>query len=262
MSKIKLIVTEQNIGLLVATYIKQRINTFNPTFTKPFVIGFPTGSTPLDMYKYLVEFYKNGELSFKNVISFNLDEYVNLDVNHPESYHSYMRKNLFDHIDIPAENINIPNGNAADLQAACRAYDEKIKSCGGIELFLGGVGRNGHIAFNEPGSPFDSPTRVVTLNENTISANARFFNNDVNAVPKQAISMGLGTIMAAREVIIMTTGVKKADAVYQAIEGKRDIKCSITVLQEHPNAYIVSDRDAASLLSTSACMKCGVCSFM
>ncbi len=262
MSKIKLIVTEQNIGMLVATYIKNRINTFKPTFTKPFVIGFPTGSTPLDMYKHLVEFHKKGELSFKNVISFNLDEYVNLDVNHPESYHSYMHKNLFSHIDIPAENINIPNGNAADLQAACRAYDEKIKSCGGIELFLGGVGGNGHIAFNEPGSPFDSPTRVVKLNQNTRTANARFFNNDVKSVPEQAITMGLGTIMSAREVIIMTTGVKKADAVYRAIEGPRDINCTITVLQEHSNAYIVADKDAASLLSTSACKRFGVCSFM
>jgi glucosamine-6-phosphate deaminase len=173
-----------------------------------------------------------------------------------------MHKNLFSHIDIPAENINIPNGNAADLQAACRAYDEKIKSCGGIELFLGGVGGNGHIAFNEPGSPFDSPTRVVTLNQNTRTANARFFNNDINAVPQRAVSMGLGTIMAAREVIIMTTGLKKAEAVSRAIEGPRDINCSITVLQEHPNAYIVADSQAASLLSSSAHKRFGVCSFM
>lgn len=252
MSKIKLIVTEQNIGMLVATYIKHKINDFKPSAKKPFVIGFPTGSTPLDMYKYLTEFYKKGELSFKHVISFNLDEYVGLDVKNPQSYHSYMHKNLFDHIDIPAENINIPDGNAKDLQAACREYDAKIKRCGGMDLFLGGVGRNGHIAFNEPGSPFDSPTRVVTLNENTRVANARFFNDDPSAVPAHAISMGLGTIMSAREIIILVSGAKKADAVRRAVEGPRDTNCSLTVLQEHPSAYIVADREAASLLSTSS----------
>lgn len=257
----KLIVTEDNVGLLVATYIKDRIRAFAPTFDRPFVIGFPTGGTAVDMYKYLVDFYIKGELSFKNIVSFNLDEYVKLDINHPESYHGYMRRNLFSHVDMLPENINIPNGNASDMEAACRAYEEKIKSYGGIELFLGGVGRNGHIAFNEPGSAFDSKTRVVKLDQNTMEANARFFNNDVSLVPAQAVTMGLGTICAAREVVIMATGANKSEAVYRAIEGKPDIQWSITSLQAHPRAFIVADKAAASEVSTMSAEKCGVCSF-
>lgn len=257
----KLIVTENNVGILAATYVKDRIKAFNPSLSKPFVMALPTGGTAVDFYKYLVDFYKKGQISFKHVVTFNLDEYINLDSSHPESYHSYMKHNLFDHIDINPENINIPNGNASDLDAFCSYYEEKIKSFGGIELFLGGVGHNGHIAFNEPGSPFDSKTRVVSLSESTIKANARFFDNNINLVPKQAVTMGLGTILSSKEIIIMATGESKSEAVYRAIEGRPDTNWSITALQNHKDAYLLCDVKAASQVSTVAAAKCGVCSF-
>lgn len=257
----KLIITEDNVGLLAATYTRAMIKAFNPTADNPFVLALPTGGTALDLYKNLILFHQQGQLSFEHVVTFNLDEYVNFDVNHPESYHSFMRRNFFSHIDMPAANINIPNGNAPDLQAEAALYEEKIKSYGGIDLFLGGVGVNGHIAFNEPGSAFDSKTRVVDLTESTIKANARFFDNDLKAVPAQALTMGLGTIFTAREVIIMATGLSKSQAVYRAIEGKRDTQWPITVLQNHPHAHMVADKAAASEVSTAAEEKLRVCHF-
>nr|MCR5520085.1 glucosamine-6-phosphate deaminase [Bacteroidales bacterium] len=160
---------------------------------KPFVLGLPTGSTPEPVYAELVRMNKAGELSFKNVVTFNMDEYVGLPVEHPESYHSFMFRNLFDHVDIPRENIHILDGNARDLAAECAAYEEKIVAAGGFDLFFGGIGEDGHIAFNEPFSSLQSRTRVVTLTDDTIRVNSRFFNNDVNQVPKQAMSVGVAT---------------------------------------------------------------------
>ncbi|MDR1123020.1 MAG: glucosamine-6-phosphate deaminase [Elusimicrobiota bacterium] len=247
--KMKLIITRGNVGRLAAACVRDRINKFKPSAGRPFVIALPTGGTAVEMYKNLVAFYKAGELSFKNVVSFNLDEYVNFDPAHPESYHGFMRRNLFEHVDMQPQNINIPDGNAPSADAFCAAYEAKIKELGGIELFLGGVGANGHIAFNEPGSAFDSRTRVVNLQEKTLKDNARFFGGDINAVPKQAITMGVGTILEARHILIMAAGANKARAVRAAVEGKPDTMWTISALQAHKDAILLTDEEAASLIS-------------
>ena len=257
-----LIETEDNVGFLTASYVKNRIKSFVPTKSKPyFVLALPTGGTVVDLYKNLVKFCQEG-LSFDKVVTFNLDEYVGLPENHPESYHSFMKKNLFDHIKISKEQINILNGNAKNLDKECADYEEKIKNYGGIDLFLGGIGQNGHIAFNEPGSAFDSKTRVVDLTPNTISANARFFGNNMFLVPTRALTMGLGTIMSAKEVIIMATGPKKAQALYHAFEDKQSTAWPVTVLQKHPRTFIITDKAAAAELSKTTKQNCGLCSFI
>ena len=202
-----------------AAYIVKRINEFAPTAEKPFVLGLPTGSTPLGTYKQLIKLYNEGKVSFENVVTFNMDEYIGLPEDHQESYHSFMWNNFFKHINIKKENVNILNGNAEDPQAECVRYEEKIKSYGGIHLFMGGIGPDGHIAFNEPGSSLASRTRVKTLTQDTIIANSRFFNNDINLVPKTALTVGVGTIMDAQEVLILVNGHNKARALYQAVEG-------------------------------------------
>src|SRR5699024_6180117 len=175
-------------------------------------LGLPTGGTPLATYKELIRLYQQGEVSFKNVVTFNMDEYVGLPKEHPESYHSFMFNNFFNHVDIPLENINILNGNTDDHDAECQRYEDKIKSYGKIHLFMGGVGEDGHIAFNEPGSSLSSRTRIKTLNEDTLIANSRFFNNDINQVPKYALTIGVGTLMDAEEVMLLITGYRKAQA--------------------------------------------------
>ena len=229
-----------------ANYVASKINAANPTEEKPFVLGLPTGSSPLGMYRALIELNKKGIVSFKNVITFNMDEYVNLPEDHPESYHSFMWNNFFSHIDIKKENVNILNGNAEDLAKECQEYEEKIQKVGGIDLFLGGIGPDGHIAFNEPGSSLQSRTRVKTLTTDTIIANSRFFNNDVNLVPKTALTVGVGTVMDAKEVLIMVNGHSKARALGAAIEGSVNHLWTISALQMHPKGIIVCD-DAATL---------------
>ncbi|MBR4070000.1 MAG: glucosamine-6-phosphate deaminase, partial [Bacteroidaceae bacterium] len=168
----------QQMAVWAANYIVKRINEFGPTPEKPFVLGLPTGGTPLATYKELIRLHKEGKVSFQNVVTFNMDEYCNLPEDHPESYHSFMWNNFFSHVDVKKENVNILNGNAEDLVAECARYEEKIKSYGGIDLFMGGIGPDGHIAFNEPGSSLTSRTRQKTLTTDTIIANSRFFDND------------------------------------------------------------------------------------
>ena len=258
-----LIETEENIGFLAASYIKNRIEAFTTTSEKPyFVIALPTGGTSLDLYSHLVKFYKEGLLKFDNVVTFNLDEYIGLPEKHPESYHSFMARNFFDHIKIPQEQINILDGNASDLEKECRLYEEKIKHYGGIDLFLGGVGQNGHIAFNEPGSSFSSRTRIVNLSEDTIKANSRFFNGDISLVPNRALSVGLVTIMESKEVIIMATGIKKAQALYHAFEDKTNTAWPITILQKHPRVFVLADKPAVSEISKTIKQNYGLCSFI
>ena len=181
------------VGHWTASYIKKRILEFNPTEENPFVLGLPTGSTPLPTYKRLIEFVASGELSFKHVVTFNMDEYVKLPQDHPESYHTFMYDNFFKFIDIIPENVHILDGNAEDLEAECLKYEQLIEKYGGIELFLGGIGPDGHIAFNEPGSSLSSRTRVKTLAYDTVRANSRFFDNDISKVPKMALTVGVGT---------------------------------------------------------------------
>ncbi|KAJ8298186.1 hypothetical protein KUTeg_024717 [Tegillarca granosa] len=183
-----------------AKYIRRRILDFNPGPDKYFTLGLPTGSTPLGTYKKLIEFYKAGKISFKYVITFNMDEYVALPRDHPESYHSFMWNNFFKHIDIAPENAHILDGNAQDVNKECEEYERKIAEAGGIELFVGGIGPDGHIAFNEPGSSLVSRTRIKTLAKETIVANARFFGGDLSQVPNRALTVGVGTVMDAREM--------------------------------------------------------------
>ena len=208
----RVVITDKNVGDWAAVYVARKINEFKPTKERPFVLGLPTGGTPLEMYKRLIQLNKDGIVSFENVVTFNMDEYVGLAPDNDQSYHHYMFSNFFNHIDIPKENVNILNGLAEDYEAECQRYEDKIKSYGGIHLFLGGIGPDGHIAFNEPGSSLSSRTRDKELTMDTIVANARFFNGDINAVPKLALTVGVGTILDAKEVLIMVTGLNKARA--------------------------------------------------
>ncbi len=227
-----------------ANYIAEKINQFNATEEKPFVLGLPTGSSPLGTYKALIELKKAGKVSFKNVVTFNMDEYVGIAEDHPESYHSFMFENFFNHIDIQKKNINILNGNAADLNKECEDYEEKIKSFGGIELFLGGMGADGHLAFNIPGSPLQSRTRLVNLNYDTIVANSRFFDNNLDLVPKQALTVGVQTVLDSKEVLIIVNGYKKARALQNVVENGINHMWTLSALQTHPNGIIVCDEDA------------------
>ena len=189
----------EQLSRWAAEHVIKRINEFKPTAERKFVLGLPTGSSPIGMYKNLVKACQEGRVSFKNVVTFNMDEYVGLPEEHPESYHSFMATNLFNHIDCPKENIHILNGNAEDLEAECEHYEAMIREAGGIDLFIGGIGPDGHIAFNEPFSSLTSRTRQKTLTTDTIIANSRFFEGDVNKVPKTALTVGVGTVMDARD---------------------------------------------------------------
>ena len=228
-----------------ATYIARRIELFNPSGEKPFVLGLPTGSSPLGVYRELIALYKMGKVSFKNVVTFNMDEYVGLSPDHPQSYHFFMWSNLFDHVDIPRENVNILDGLAKDLKKECSDYEKKIASVGGIHLFMGGIGIDGHLAFNEPGSSLSSRTREEMLNEDTLLANSRFFDNDMNKVPKSALTVGIGTVMDAKEVIVVINGHNKARALRHLVEESVSQMWTASALQLHPKAMVVCD-DAAT----------------
>lgn len=225
-----------------AHYIAAKINENNSS--RPFVLGLPTGSTPLNTYRKLIEMYNNGKVSFKNVVTFNMDEYVGLSHDHSQSYYKFMWDNFFSHIDIPASNVHILNGMADDPEKECAEYESAILSCGGIDLFLGGVGVDGHIAFNEPGSSLNSRTRLKTLTQDTIIANSRFFDNNGELVPREALTVGVGTIMDAREVVILVNGHAKARALKHAVEGSVNHMWTISVLQLHRKGIIVCDEDA------------------
>ena len=224
-----------------ARYIVSRIEAKAAVTDAPFVLGLPTGGTPVGTYKELIRMYNEGEVSFKNVITFNMDEYVGLPEEHPESYHSFMAKNFFDHVDVPKENINILNGNAEDLQAECASYEARIAAAGGIDLFMGGVGEDGHLAFNEPFSSLVSRTRVKSLTYDTIVVNSRFFDGDISKVPTTALTVGVGTVLDAKEVLILAFGHKKATALKNAIEGGYSHTCTLSALQAHPHGIIVAD---------------------
>ena len=239
-------------SIWAAHYIADRINEKAAKTDKPFVIGLCTGSTPIETYAELIRMVKAGEVSFKNVISFNMDEYVGLPVDHPESYHSFMHKYLFDQIDEPAQNIHILNGNAEDLAAECAAYEQAIVDAGGFDFFLGGIGEDGHIAFNEPFSSLQSRTRVMNLTEDTRIVNARFFDNDMNKVPAQALTVGVATVMSSKEVMILAYGPKKARAIHDAVEGAYSHMCTVSALQNHPNGWIVCDEAAVGELKVNS----------
>lgn len=238
----------EKVSQWAANYVASRINEAQPTAEKPFVLGCPTGSSPLGMYKKLIELNKAGKVSFEHVVTFNMDEYCGLPEEHPESYHSFMWNNFFSHINIKPENVNILNGNAPDLAAECASYEQRIAEAGGIDLFMGGIGPDGHLAFNEPFSSLNSRTRVKTLTKDTIIANSRFFGGDTELVPKTALTVGVGTVMAAREVMILTMGHNKARALAAGVEGAYNHQWTISALQLHPAGIIVCDEDATDEL--------------
>ncbi|WP_027696992.1 glucosamine-6-phosphate deaminase [Vibrio litoralis] len=236
------------VGLWSARYIVNKINKFNPTEDHPFVLGLPTGGTPLNTYKQLIRLHKDGEVSFKHVVTFNMDEYVGLASDHPESYRSFMYENFFSHIDIQEKNINLLNGNTDDHEAECKRYEDKIKSYGRINLFMGGVGNDGHIAFNEPASSLSSRTRIKTLTEDTRIANSRFFNGDISQVPKYSLTIGVGTLLDSEEVMILITGHNKALALQAAVEGSVNHLWTVSALQLHAKSIIVCDKPATQEL--------------
>jgi len=227
-----------------ANYIARKITLAAPTASKPFVLGLPTGSSPLGIYRELIKMNKAGAVSFKNVVTFNMDEYVGIPQNHPQSYYTFMWENFFSHIDIQAKNANILNGNAPDLKEEGRSYEEKIKAVGGIDLFLGGIGPDGHLAFNEPGSSLVSRTRDKELTYDTKIANSRFFDNDITKVPNSAMTVGIATVMDSKEVLIIVNGYNKARALQHAIEEGVNHMWTISALQLHQKGMIVCDEAA------------------
>lgn len=241
----------QSLSKWVAHYIARKINLAKPTKEKPFILGLPTGASPIGTYAELVSLFNEGKVSFQNVVTFNMDEYVDIPEDHPQSYHYFMWHHLFSHIDIPKENVNILNGNAKDLDKECTDYENKIKSYGGIDLFLGGIGADGHIAFNEPGSSLSSRTRIKTLTYDTRLANARFFDNDVNKVPKTALTVGVGTVMDAREVLIIVSGYNKARALKMAVEEGVNHMWTVSMLQLHPHGIIACDEESTMELKVA-----------
>lgn len=209
-------------------------------------LGLATGSSPLGLYKNLIEAYKNNEISFKNVKTFNLDEYCDLPRTHAQSYYTFMHKNLFSHIDIRPENINIPTCEGANLEILCNQYNELLKE-NTIDLQVLGIGGNGHIGFNEPGTPFEQETFVVELAQKTREDNKRFFNS-LDEVPTHAITMGIKNIMAAKTILLIASGTAKAQAVYNLVRGPKTTDFPASVLQDHPNAIIIIDEDASTKL--------------
>lgn len=240
--------TSQDVAQWAANHIVEQINKKAALTDAPFVLGLPTGSTPLATYKALIEKHRAGEVSFSNVVTFNMDEYVGLAEEHPESYHSFMWNNFFKHIDIKPENVHILNGNAEDVEKECAEYEAAIVAAGGIDLFMGGVGEDGHIAFNEPFSSLTSRTRIKHLTQDTIVVNSRFFDNDASQVPTMALTVGVGTVLSAKSVMILATGRKKARAIRHAVEGGYNHVWTLSALQVHPAGIIVCDDDAAEEL--------------
>lgn len=206
-------------------------------------LGLATGSSPEGLYALMVEDHKKNGTSYKDVHTYNLDEYVDIDRNDPQSYYTFMNEHLFSGIDIKPENTHVPYGSTAE---EAKEYDDQVK---GVDIQLLGIGRNGHIGFNEPGTPFDERTHIVELTESTRDANKRFFDNDINKVPTHAISQGVGTVMDAKKILLIASGKDKAEAVKAMIEGPVTTECPASVLQNHPDTVVIVDKDAASLLT-------------
>ncbi|OLS37880.1 glucosamine-6-phosphate deaminase [Bacillus sp. MRMR6] len=221
-------------GKLLAEKIRS-----NPSIT----LGLATGSTPKGVYEYLIDDYRNNQTSYQQVKSVNLDEYIGLPPNDHNSYHAFMRKNFFDHINIDQRNTYLPNGTAKDLLLECQRYEELIMDIGGVDLQLLGIGRNGHIGFNEPGTSFQSRTHIVSLAQNTREANARFFNS-IEEVPKQAITMGIASILDSREIYLLASGEAKADAIYKLINEEIHEDFPASALKQHKNVTIIADKEA------------------
>lgn len=211
------------------------------------VLGLPTGATPLGMYRELIEMYKEGKISFKDVITFNLDEYEGLSKEDPNSYYRFMNDNFFSHIDIKEENTNIPDGMAVDIERECREYEDKIAKSGGIDFMILGIGNNGHIGFNEPAEFFPGFTHRVKLAESTIQANSRFFDS-IDHVPRYALTMGIKSIMHSKKIMLLASGKAKAEAIKGALQGPITPKLPASVLQLHRHLIVIVDEEAGALL--------------
>ena len=216
------------------------------TEKKNCVLGLATGASPVKTYQELIRRYRAGRLSFADVTTFNLDEYCDLPRADKNSYYTFMRQNLFDHVDIKTENVHIMDGNAVDPEKEAAAFDAAIEKAGGVDLQLLGVGRNGHIGFNEPADHFTEGSFKVRLNDSTIEANSIYF--DENPMPRYALTMGIGTIMKAKKIVLIATGDKKAEAIRNAVKGEVTPRCPVSILQNHPDALLLLDEAAASLL--------------
>lgn len=231
---------EEQIGIAAGNYMCSQV------LAKPdSVLGLATGSTPLKTYSHMIKLYKSGAVDFSRVTTFNLDEYCRLDVNDKNSYHRFMKNNLFDSLNIPDENIHFLDGNASDLENECAEYENKISEHGGIDIQLLGIGSNGHIAFNEPCDCFHHSSHLVALKESTIKDNSRFFKS-IYEVPTHAVTMGIGSIMQAKRILVIATGANKASAVKQLINCNVTPMCPASVLQFHPDVTLMLDRGAAS----------------
>ncbi len=242
MMNIKIFDSAADIGKNAAELIIEKIKE-----TPDCILGLATGSSPIPTYKCLIEAYKSGDISFKNVKTFNLDEYCDLPVSDPNSYYSFMHDNLFNHIDIEEKNVRVPNGNPANVEEFCTSYDSDIVNAGGIDIQLLGIGRNGHIGFNEPADEFTKGTYKVKLTDSTIEANKRFFEK-VEDVPTYAITMGTQSILNAKEIILIATGSDKAQAVHDMVKGEVSPACPASILQKHDNVHIFIDKEAAALI--------------
>ena len=246
--KVLILKDVEAVASFTANYVIEKIKTFTPTKEKPyFVLGLPTGSTPIPVYDLFIQAYQKGEVSFKNVVTFNMDEYKGLPAERDQSYHYFMQENLFKFIDLPSEQIHILNGMAEDSKQECAEYERKIKAFGGIDIQLAGIGENGHLAFNEPGTSFDSLTHLQKLTDNTIEVNSRFFDKKED-VPQYALTIGLKTVFDAREVFVLATGEKKAEAIYKSVRKNVSIDCPASILQEHEKAVFVCDEGAGKKL--------------
>jgi glucosamine-6-phosphate deaminase len=212
------------------------------------VLGLATGSTPEGMYKELVAMYKQGEIDFSEVKTFNLDEYYPIEDHNPQSYAYYMRKNLFDHININPLQVHIPNGTARDVETSCEDYDKMIDSAGGIDLQVLGIGNNGHIGFNEPDVHFEAGTHLVELDEETIEANARFFNT-IEEVPKRAISMGIRTIMHSKKIVLLASGASKGKVIKEMLFGEVTPNLPASILLLHNDVTLILDREASAYIT-------------
>ncbi|MDO4754110.1 MAG: glucosamine-6-phosphate deaminase [Bacillota bacterium] len=211
------------------------------------VLGLATGSTPIGLYQKLAESCAAGEISFQHASSYNLDEYVGIPMDHPESYHTFMNENFFKHVDFPKGATHVPWTDGVNPEVDCRAYDEAVQKAGGIDIQVLGIGGNGHIAFNEPDESFTEETHIAYLDERTIQDNSRFFDS-MEQVPKSAITVGMGVIMKARRVIILANGANKADAVYKMVHGQIKPQVPASILRLHPNVTLLLDEDAARKL--------------
>lgn len=237
--RIVILDTPEDVAEFGCTYFIDQIN------NKPdSVLGLATGSTPVNLYQKLCDAYLNKRVSFQSVQSFNLDEYLGLAPEHPQSYRYFMNQNLFNQIDIKPAQTHVPDGMAANPKDACLQYEQNIQQAGGIDLQLLGIGRNGHIGFNEPSSSLSSRTRIKTLTQDTVEANKRFFSED-EFQPRLSLTMGIGTIMEARRILLLATGSSKAEAVRNTIEGPLSASCPASILQMHPDVTIVLDKNAA-----------------